>query len=192
MNRIAEVGPRHRRPRIVARLLDVRDALTTVPSAVAWGRCLAAYGGFLAVAIPIGWSGAIVHPSMAPLPASSAIVVAGTLLLHPALTEELLFRALLLPRRVTEISRTRLATTVAIALFLYVIAHPVNAWLFWPAAFPVFSSASYLTMAALLGLTCSAAYLMSGSIWPAVLIHWATVAAWILLLGGQRLLQPQG
>jgi predicted Abi (CAAX) family protease len=171
------------------RLLDVRDALTTRPSADAWRRCALLYILFLVCALPIGLLSGLLHPSRPPLTAGAAAIVACTIALHPALTEELVFRALMLPRRLDRIGRGRLLVTIAIALFLYVIAHPLNAKFFWPAVLGVFSNPYYLALATLLGLTCTAAYLISGSIWPSVVIHWLTVTLWILLLGGQALLQ---
>jgi predicted Abi (CAAX) family protease len=42
----------------------------------------------------------------------------------------------------------------------------------------------FLVQVTLLGLACSLAYLVSGSIWPPVLIHWLTVVVWLL---GHRL-----
>jgi predicted Abi (CAAX) family protease len=120
-------------------------------------------------------------PDLSP---AAALVVALTLVVRPALIEELIFRGLLLPRYSDALSRSRLYATTAVALLAFVAAHPLNALLFWPAALRLFTSPAYLTLAALLGLTCTAAYLSSGSIWPPVAIHWVTVAVWILLLGG--------
>jgi len=171
------------------RLLDVRDALATAPSADAWRQCALLYLLFLICALPIGLMSGLLHPSLPPLTSGAVLLAAGTIALHPAFTEEIVFRAFMLPRRIDGISRTRLAITIAVALFLYVIAHPLNAKFFWPAVWGVFSNPFYLALATLLGLTCTAAYLTSGSIWPCVLIHWMTVALWILLLGGQALLQ---
>jgi predicted Abi (CAAX) family protease len=171
------------------RLLDVRDALITMPTATAWQRCALIYIVFLVCALPIGLASGLLHPSLPPLTAGAAVVVACTLALHPAFTEELVFRSLMLPRRTDRIGRGRLLATIVIALFLYVIAHPLNAKFFWPAVLGVFSNPFYLALATLLGLTCTAAYLISGSIWPSVIIHWLTVTLWILLLGGQVLLQ---
>jgi predicted Abi (CAAX) family protease len=171
------------------RFLDVRDALTTAPTAESWRRCALLYVVFLVCALPIGLVSGLLHPSLPPLTTGAAALAAGTIALHPALTEEIVFRALMLPRRIDRIGRGRLVVTIAVALFLYVVAHPLNARFFWPAVLGVFSSPFYLALATLLGLTCSAAYLISGSIWPSVVIHWLTVTLWILLLGGQRLLQ---
>ena len=109
-----------------------------------------------------------------------------SVLVHPAFVEELIFRALLVPRRTEAMPRSGLYARAGLALLVYVAAHPLNALLFWPAALPVFANPFYLTLASLLGLTCTAAYLISGSIWPPVAIHWLTVVLWLLLLGGQR------
>jgi predicted Abi (CAAX) family protease len=160
----------------------------TVPTAAACGQCALVYLLFLLVAMPIGLLSGLLHPSLPPLTAGAAFIVAITIAVHPAFTEELVFRALMLPRRVNDVRRGRLVVTLVIALALYVAAHPLNARFFWPAVLGVFTNPFYLALAALLGLTCSAAYLISGSIWPPVVIHWLTVTLWILLLGGQSLL----
>ena len=171
-----------------SRAYDVRDALGTVPTAAAWRRCALLYALFLAVALPLGlWSG-LLRPSRPPLTLGAALMLAATIALYPAFVEELVFRALLLPRRADRVSRPRLAITAGLALVLYVVAHPINAYLFWPAVLRIFTDPVYLSLATLLGLTCTGAYLISGSIWPPVAIHWLSVVAWILLLGGQSLL----
>jgi len=172
-----------------SRAHDVRAALTTLPTATAWRRCASLQLLFLAVAAPIGFGSGLLHASLAPLTTGGALAVAVTIAIHPALTEEILFRALLLPRLGHRVTRQHLFASVAMALSLYVVAHPLNAWFFWPAAFGLFSNPIYLVLTALLGLACTAAYLISGSIWPSVAMHWLTVVLWILLLGGQALLQ---
>jgi predicted Abi (CAAX) family protease len=164
---------------------DLRDAVTTLPTRDAWARCALVYLLFLICAFPVGLLSGLLQPGMPDLSPAAALVVALTLLVRPALVEELIFRGLLLPRKSDAISRTRLYATTTTALLLFVAAHPINALLFWPAALLLFTNPVYLTLAALLGLACTAAYLMSGSIWPPVAIHWVTVVVWILLLGGQ-------
>ena len=59
----------------------------------------------------------------------------------------------------------------ALALALFVLWHPAQVWL-------------GLLIAAALGLTCTLAWRMTGSIWPAVAIHWVTVVGWKAVLGG--------
>ena len=172
-----------------SRARDIGAALTTWPTRGDWLRGAGLYAMFLVGAVPLGIVSGLLHPSLPPLPVGGALLTAAMILLHPAFTEELVFRVLLLPRRLEHVSRLRLYVTICAALLLYVAAHPLNAYFFWPAAWPVFANAFYLAMTALLGLTCITAYLMTGSIWLPVLIHWLTVTLWLLLLGGQALLQ---
>ncbi|MGE5244122.1 MAG: type II CAAX prenyl endopeptidase Rce1 family protein [Betaproteobacteria bacterium] len=175
------------RQAIVARLYDVREAILTLPARDSWRRCAWVYLAFAACAAPAAWASGLAYPARAALTPGGAAILAGTLALHPAFSEEVIFRALLLPRRPDRVPRGRLCLVAAIALLLYVAAHPINAILFRPAALPVFSAPPYLAVAALLGAACTAAYLISGSIWPAVLLHWTTVVLWMLLFGGWAL-----
>ena len=84
--------------------------------------------------------------------------------------------------------RSRVTVVAGLALAIYVASHPLNAWLFRPQVLSLFSSETYLVLTTLLGLTCTATYWISRSIWPSVFIHWVTVIVWIALLGGRALL----
>jgi len=145
------------------------------------------YGLFLVCALPIGVSVGLLRPHVIHLGPAEAIGF-GLLFVHPALVEELLFRALLLPREGSVWPRGRLLPVAAAALALYVASHPINAWLFRPQVLGLFTSPAYLALATLLGIACTMTYLISRSIWPPVAIHWLTVVLWIWLLGGQTLL----
>ena len=170
------------------RARDLRGALTTMPDWRTWRTCAFVYGVFLACAVPIGLLSGLLRPGLPhAAPAEMAVTAVG-LFVQPALAEEIVFRALLLPRRVESMSRARLAAVASGAIALYVASHPVNALLFRPAALSLFESPVYLVLAALLGLACTAAYLIARSIWPPVAIHWLTVVAWIWFLGGAPLL----
>lgn len=72
--------------------------------------------------------------------------------------------------------------TLALALFM--LWHPAQVWLGLPMAQPAFLAPGFLIIAAALGLTCTLAWRMTGSVWPAVVIHWLTVVGWKALLGG--------
>jgi predicted Abi (CAAX) family protease len=170
------------------RLQDLRDALTTIPDSRTWRTCLLVYGLFLACALPIGLLSGLLRPGLARL-APSEMIGAGVLLFfYPALVEEIVFRGLLLPRSGGSLPRGRLMVVAGAALFVYVASHPINAGLFRPQILGLFASPAYLALTTLLGLACTAAYLISRSIWPAVAIHWLTVVIWIWLLGGRALL----
>jgi predicted Abi (CAAX) family protease len=46
-----------------------------------------------------------------------------------------------------------------------------------------------LTLYTFLGLACSIAYWLTGSLWTITILHWLAMSAWILRLGGMHLLQ---
>jgi predicted Abi (CAAX) family protease len=170
------------------RWLDLRDALTTVPGWRTWRTCALVYGLFLVCALPLGMSSGLLRPGAVHLAPAEIIGTSALLFVHPALVEEIVFRGLLLPRDHRAWPRGRLLLVAGAALVVYVVSHPINALLFRPQVLGLFGSAPYLALATLLGLACTAAYLISRSIWPPVAIHWVTVVSWIWLLGGHALL----
>jgi len=169
-------------------LTDVWLAVITLPSAKAWWRCLLVYAVFIACALPLGLASGLLRPGLAPLRPAMFALLPIYLLLRPALVEELVFRALLLPRDTTRVSRWRLIMVSVVALAVFVVSHPLHAWISRPAALELFTNPVFLACAALLGIMCTLAYLISRSLWPPVFLHWITVVAWILFLGGQGLL----
>lgn len=170
------------------RARDLFAALTTIPDSRTWGACAVVYCVFLACALPIGLLSGLLQPG-APHLRPAAMAGTGVLVFfQPVLVEEVVFRGLLLPREARAIGRGRLAWFAGVALALYVASHPINAALLRPGLLHVFASPAYLAIVALLGLACTAAYWISRSIWPPVVIHWVTVLAWLWLLGGQALL----
>ena len=168
--------------------MRVVAALTTIPDARTWGRCALAYVIFLICGLPVGLLTGLLHVSVPHVAPAVVLSTSAIALVHPAFVEELIFRVLLLPREPRSMRRGRLIVVAGIALALYVASHPLNAILFRPQLRSLFESPAYLSLAALLGATCTAAYWISRSIWPPVLIHWLTVVIWIWLLGGWALL----
>jgi predicted Abi (CAAX) family protease len=104
-----------------------------------------------------------------------------TVLFVPALGEEIPFRGLLTPGP-GESRRPWLA--IAVSTTLYTLWHVVEALTFLPAAAPVFLRPDFLLCCAVLGLGCAVTRLRTGSLWPAVLLHWALVVVWQTWLGG--------
>ena len=94
----------------------------------------------------------------------------------PALGEEMLFRV--------GLAGLKGFWRATLALALFVLWHPVQVWLDLPMAQPAFLEPGFLLIAAALGLACTIAWRMTGSIWPAVVIHWVTVVGWKALMGG--------
>ena len=68
---------------------------------------------------------------------------------------------------------------------LYIIAHPLLAYLVRPPAIRLFSHPAFLVAVAILGTICALAYRATGSVWAPVLCHWAAVAVW-QSLGGRH------
>ncbi len=104
----------------------------------------------------------------------------------PALLEEILFRLLLIPHPIETVISSDIYLWSAISLGLFIIYHPLNALTFYKPGNPTFMDWRFLTLAGLLGMVCSIAYLLTGSIWSAVLIHWVVVVGWLKVFGGDR------
>jgi len=104
-----------------------------------------------------------------------------TVVFIPALGEEIPFRGLLTPGP-GESRRPWLETGLATSL--YVLWHVVEALTFLPAAAAVFLRPDFLACCAVLGLGCALMKRRTGSIWPAVALHWALVVVWQTWLGG--------
>jgi predicted Abi (CAAX) family protease len=161
-------------------LQRLRRSLITLPDARGWALCglIAAITGGLMAAI--GFSTGLYAPtSTAPgLPLRLL-----TVLLVPALGEEIPFRGLLVPGR-DEASRPWLAITISTAL--YVAWHPLEALTFLPQG-AMFLRPDFLVCTAILGLACALMRWRTGSLWPAVILHGGFVVVWQTWLGGVRL-----
>ncbi|NET82321.1 MAG: CPBP family intramembrane metalloprotease [Moorea sp. SIO1F2] len=108
-----------------------------------------------------------------------------TALFTPAILEEIFFRVLLLPHPSENPSLISIYAWSTVSLFIFVIYHPLNAITFYPAARETFFKPIFLFLATLLGIICTIAYIKSGSIWTAVVIHWLFVVIWLIGLGGK-------
>jgi predicted Abi (CAAX) family protease len=128
--------------------------------------------GFLQVDICRSWSTAATFLSLT--------------FLFPAVSEELLFRVMLLPHPQEHASQAVQWLWGTVALVVFVASHPLKALVFSSARRSAFTNPVFLLLAGLLGLACTIAYLKSGSLWPPVVIHWWVVVVWLLVFGGQR------
>ena len=167
----------------VRRRLDrVRRSLTTWPSARGWALAGMVGAVALAVELAIGLWGGFLRPtpgdwSVLPLSLTLAVLV-------PSLGEEVVFRGLLTPGR-DEGGGAARAILPSTALF--VVWHVFEALTFMPQAAPVFLRADFLATTAVLGLACGWLRWRTGSLWPAVLLHWLEVAGWQIWFGGGML-----
>lgn len=165
-------------PRFKIHQTRLLASLRTLPSPRGWAFSLAVSAITLAVMAAIGFATGLYHltPAQPGLPLRML-----TILFVPALGEELPFRGLLTPGP-NESARPRLA--IAVSTTLYVLWHVVEAMTFLRPAAGVFLRPDFLLCCAVLGLGCAITRHKTGSIWPAVLLHWALVVAWQTWLGG--------
>ncbi|HLI65292.1 MAG TPA: CPBP family glutamic-type intramembrane protease [Caulobacteraceae bacterium] len=153
--------------------------LITWPDARGWrdvaGIAVVTAGAMPAIGAPLGFVRYAPRGLAALAPTLPVIFVA------PALLEESVFRGLFVPDR-SENARPWLAIALVTAAFT--LWHAIEALTFLPRARPIFLTPGLLGCAAALGAGCAIARWRTGSLWPPILMHWLTVAAWQGLFGG--------
>lgn len=105
----------------------------------------------------------------------------------PAFAEELVFRGLLLPSALDGVQPLELLPWMGLSVGLSLAWHGLAGRLSRQAQRRSRSLESrVLWQAALLGVGCTTVYVVSGSLWWAVLLHWvSTVCQWVALGGGR-------
>ena len=165
--------------RMFARLAS---SLTTWPDVAGW-RFSAAVGTVTLAAVGgVGFSSGLyaLHPAnLNGLPFRLV-----TVLIAPAFGEEAVFRGLLIPSRAETANPT---LQIVLATSVFIAWHLVEAKLILPASAPPFERPDFLACAGLVGLGCAAIRWRTGSLWPAVALHWLTVTIWQTWLGGLTL-----
>ncbi|MGA7952410.1 MAG: CPBP family glutamic-type intramembrane protease [Gloeobacterales cyanobacterium] len=166
-------------------------SMVLLPDGWNWGMTVLLLLGYGAIAVPIGLKSGFLQwrPSQAkPLQIGKTLVF---LFICPALIEELVFRVILLPYP-DELNAPIAAIGWAIlSLALFVLYHPLNALTFYKEGNPTLLSPIFLTLSALLGLTCTLAYWLTGSLWVIAFMHWVVVSIWLLYLNGLKLLRKE-
>lgn len=175
---------------IVIRRLSVADL--TIPSIEAWLNVVVLLLLYASVALPFGFWGQFLD--IETLQASWRVFAGITAksFIMPGVVEEILFRVVWLPHPSEHPSASQLWLWGAIALVLFVVYHPLNGLTLFRQGRKVFFNGIFLVLAALLGIVCSIAYCVSGSLWTPVVIHWLVVVIWLLFLGGYRKLELGG
>ena len=153
-----------------------------------WLRCAALYAAYVAIVLSAGLATGFLHIEVMSGNARAFLIVPLLIFIRPAVVEELFFRAILLPHPRENATPQRVWITATLSLAVFIAMHPLNGYLLRHEAFAVFSNPLFLFFAGLLGLVCTLAYRMSGSLWPPILMHWTTVVVWTVFLGGKRLL----
>ncbi|MBO9543852.1 CPBP family glutamic-type intramembrane protease [Caulobacter sp.] len=153
-------------------------SLRTLPTPRGWLLCAAVSAATLALMLVIGFVTGLyrLQPTEPGLPLRMLVVF-----FIPALGEEIPFRGLLTPGP-NESARPRLE--IAVSTALYTAWHVFEAVTFLKSAAGIFLRPDFLLCCAVLGLGCAITKRVTGSIWPAVILHWALVVVWQTWLGG--------
>jgi predicted Abi (CAAX) family protease len=136
------------------------------------------------VAVFVGAAGGLI--AYAPRPSGEFALLAFRAFFIPALGEEFVFRAMLVPSRA---DAPNAFWPIALSAALFTGWHVVET-LFLPNSSATFLRADFLALAASLGLLCAILRWRSGSIWTAVALHWLVVVAWQGWFGGPSLGAP--
>ena len=161
------------------------QAFSTIPDFTDWLVAAMLVLVYTSIALPVGfWSGFLKVDVQTSRRTIVGVVIG--CLLSPGISEEVFFRVLMLPHPSENASGLMLWFWGGASLALFIVYHPLNALTFYPVGRSTFMNPVFLLLATVLGVACSIAYLLIGSIWPAVALHWLAVTAWLLLLGGYR------
>jgi predicted Abi (CAAX) family protease len=157
----------------------VVTALTTWPTPRGWASSAAIGTATLGLIGAIGFSTGLyaLHPANT---AHLAFRLAETFV-APAIGEELVFRGLLVPGRAKS---SRFVGALLVSTAVFTLWHVVEAETFLRTAAPMFLRADFLACAATLGVGCAVVRRLTGSLWPAVALHWIMVGVWQTWLGG--------
>ncbi|WP_373542664.1 type II CAAX prenyl endopeptidase Rce1 family protein [Chamaesiphon sp.] len=180
-------------PILATLIVRIWAGIVTLPSLSGWLLGLGLLIGYAVFALAIGFRSGFLTlnhlSSTSRLGFWQHIRSWFALFLMPALVEELIFRLLLIPHPIETASPLHIYVTSLISLILFVSYHPFNARTFYKLGNPTFMNWRFLTLTGLLGGVCTIAYLATGSIWSAVVIHWLVVGVWLKFLGGAQRLE---
>ncbi|WP_310425910.1 type II CAAX prenyl endopeptidase Rce1 family protein [Chamaesiphon sp. VAR_48_metabat_135_sub] len=185
-------------PLLSTLVIRIWAGIVTLPNLSDWFFVLVLIVCYAAIALPIGFGFSFLTLDYAP---KSQLNIADlglvkfaqswvSIFFMPALIEEIGFRLLLIPHPIETATSKDIYIWSAISLGLFIIYHPINALTLFRSGNPTFMDWRFLTLAGWLGGVCTIAYLMTGSIWSSVVIHWLVVGLWLNIFGGkQRLIK---
>ena len=160
----------------------LQHAFFTLPDLQGWLITLGLFGLFAVLTVVIVRSSQLFVFAPSRLSLRPAFILALIAFFTPSLPEETLYRALLTPSPPLQGNTDYF--WMALSLFIFVAAHPLLAWLLMPSYRQIFYRPAFLLIVALLGVSCTLAYQLTGSIWTAIFIHWLTIVLWKVLFSG--------
>ena len=113
------------------------------------------------------------------------LVWLGIYLVMPSILEESIYRPVFFPLELQLISRSFVLRT-AISTAIFALSHPINAYLFLPEDFLVFSDWRFLIAVGILGVYCSILLVYTKTIYYGILTHYIMVVTWKFVLCGHH------
>ncbi|HVY90624.1 MAG TPA: CPBP family glutamic-type intramembrane protease [Hyphomonadaceae bacterium] len=151
----------------------VVGALTRLPDLQAALEALILFLVVVAAGVWAVYAGVLQHhPMSSP---RDMFVLSLSAFIVPSLGEEVVFRSWV---------GKGAPMAAVLSLAAYVAWHPLQAVAGLPFGRPEFLDPRVLALIAVLGLACTISRIRSGSIWPAVIIHWGIVVVWKALYAG--------
>jgi predicted Abi (CAAX) family protease len=164
--------------------LKLQFATTSAVSSLSIGWTAGIIGCLGLLAIPFGFTtGFFVRGDVS---WRHTILLSIRLLFVPSTLEEYLWRVILQPYPTESISTGMRVLFCTMSTLAFVAAHPLLANTIWTRGRNVFGDWRFLLLTFLLGIACTLAYQLSGSVWMPVAVHWTAVVAWIAFLGGEE------
>jgi predicted Abi (CAAX) family protease len=146
---------------------------------------------YAAIAMPLGFQQRFLKVQLWRTATWHYALLALRLLVMPALVEELIFRVLLLPYPRAGVTEQSWLIWAVCSLVVFIAYHPINAKTFYKPGNPTFMQPIFWVLTGFLGVACTIAYFLTGSLLTITLIHWIVVMVWLMLLGGMAKLHPQ-
>lgn len=159
-------------------------ALTTLPDISKLLDLFIILIGLIILLLIIGFKSQFLKINLLQKSRKEIIKIVITSFFMPALAEEIVFRILFLPHPVETPLMTTQFFWVTISLVAFIMYHPLQGLIWNQVGYNVFTNPSFLILSAILGVMCTITYLVLGSIWISVIIHWLVVVIWIVLLDG--------
>lgn len=136
------------------------------------------------IAIPIGLKSGFLQLQIWSANYTDKFLLILRCLFLPAISEELFFRVLLIPHPIEITNWLIWSVWALLSLILFIIYHPINASTFFKQANKTFFNRIFLCLAGLLGIACTIAYVLTGSFFVIVIIHWIVVVVWLMAFAG--------
>ncbi|MBD2529924.1 CPBP family intramembrane metalloprotease [Nostoc flagelliforme FACHB-838] len=165
-------------------LLNRTFASLAVPTLKDWLVSFVLLIIYSIIALPYGWKLGFLQVELWSVSWIDKCLLILRCLFLPAILEELLFRVFLLPHPSEITNWFQWSLWATVSLLLFVLYHPLNAKTFFKAGIPTFYNYAFLVLAAFLGIVCTIAYTLTGSLFVIVLIHWVVVVVWLTVFGG--------